>query len=258
VRGQARGRARIVQLTDLHLTARAGRAVRGADVWANLARTLAHVTATQEPFGLLVLSGDLAKQRQAATYERLHEWLQPFAGRVRVLPGNHDSRRLLRASFGALLPPAGPLCFRVELAGWTVLGLDSVRRPFVHGRFGRAQLQWLDRELQAAPGPALAFVHHPPIAVGAWWLDKDRPRDRRRLQALLAGSPLRALFCGHVHQEHAGTFATVPVWTTPAVAYQFRPRSIWPAVDSRAPGYRVVDLDGGSLTTASVAVPAGQ
>src|SRR5262245_21567137 len=95
-------RARIVQLTDLHLTARPGATVHGVDVWEHLRRTLAHVAATQEPFDLLVLSGDLANQRRAATYAGLAAALAPFAGRCRVLPGNHDSRRLLRNGFREL------------------------------------------------------------------------------------------------------------------------------------------------------------
>jgi len=239
---------RIVQLTDLHLCAEDGRTVHGSDVWHNLRCALADVAARQQPFDLLVLSGDLANQRHPASYARLRGLLEPFAGRYRVLPGNHDSRRLLRAAFADQVPPDGDACFRTELGDLTVLGLDSVRRPFVHGRFGHRQLEWLARQLRSCTR-AVAFAHHPPIRVGTWWLDKDRPRDRLALQRCIAGAPLLALFTGHVHQEASGAFAGVPVWTTPAVAYQFAARRPWPVIAARTPRYRVIDVDGAQWTT---------
>lgn len=203
---------------------------------------------TQHAPDLLVVTGDLVSRRRAEAYSRLSDELIPFAGRLRVLPGNHDSRRLLRAAFGDLLQRVGSAAvFRVELGGWRLLGLDSVRRPFVHAKFGRRQLDWLAAELRAVDRPVLAFVHHPPARVGTWWLDKDLARDRRRLRRVVEATRLQAFVCGHVHQPYEGTFAGVRVWTTPAVAYQFAPGSWVPRRGARAPGYRVLELraDGG-------------
>jgi Icc protein len=246
-------RARIVQLTDLHLTAAEGGRTWGSDVWRNLDAMLDHLRAL-EPFDLLVLSGDLANQRRPATYARLRERLHAFAGRLRVLPGNHDSRRLLRAHFGDLLLEGAPAAnFVHELAGWRIVGLDSVRRPFVHGKFGARQLAWLRDLLQATPQPVLLFVHHPPVAIGTWWLDKDRPRDRAAFARALAGGPVRAIACGHVHQPHEGEFAGARVFTAPSTAYQFPPRARLPGAGALAPAGRVFELDGTSLTTRIVA-----
>lgn len=248
---------RIVQLTDLHLTARVGDRCRSVDVWGNLDAVLRQLQAGP-PVDLLVLTGDLANQRSAATYQQLRERLEPWRGRLRALPGNHDSRRLLRSAFGDLLLPGRPTAnFAIELPGWRLYGLDSVRRPFVHGHLDRRQLRWLGGELQQPGPPALLFVHHPPIAVGCWWLDKDLVRGRRRLAPLLGGG-VRGIVCGHVHQEVAGTFAGVPVWTTPAVAYQFAPGSVMPAaIAGRTPGWRWLQLgDDGQLATGVERLPA--
>jgi Icc protein len=177
----------------------------------------------------------------------------PFAGRLRVLAGNHDSRRLLRAHFGELLDASAPhVNFVHDLAGWRVLGLDSVQRPFVHGRFGARQLAWLRQQLAAVTRPVLAFVHHPPIAVGCWWLDKDLPRDRAAFGEVLAGRRVQLLACGHVHQAHEGEFAGVRVVTTPATAYQFPPRAKLPDPGARGPGLRVIELDGERATTRAI------
>jgi Icc protein len=246
--------ARIVQLTDLHLTAALGGRTRGQDVWANLRAVLDDVRARREPVDLLVLTGDVANERRAATYARLAELLEPWRGRTRVLPGNHDSRELLRAAFGGdWRQRHGKAGFVFPLEGWRIVGLDSVRRPFVFGRLGRDQLDWLAGELAGAAVPTLVFLHHPPVRVGCWWLDKDLLRDRRRLAAIAAGR-VRAFACGHVHQELVGEFAGATVWTTPSTAYQFQ-RTWCPARIVEGAGYRVFELDGADVTTQVVRVP---
>jgi 3',5'-cyclic-AMP phosphodiesterase len=121
----------------------------------------------------------------------------------------------------------------------------------VHGRLGTEQLAWLQQELPRVRTPIVAFVHHPPIRVGCWWLDKDRLRDREALGELLGTARVLALFCGHVHQEHCGWFGGLPVFTTPSTAYQFPVAGFWPHKADRSPAYRIIDLepDGRSLTT---------
>ena len=245
--------ARIVQLTDIHLTAAVGGTTRGQDVWANLRAVLDDVRARLEPIDLLVLTGDIANQRRVATYARLAELLQPWRGRLRVLPGNHDSRTMLRSAFADLwVPHRRTANFALTLAGWRLLGLDTARRPFVFGKLGHEQLEWLATELGASDVPTMLFLHHPPVCVGSWWLDKDLLRDRRQLGDIVARSSVRLMVSGHVHQECSATFAGVPVWTTPSTAYQFWPRSIWPARITPGAGYRVLELDGEHVTTSVV------
>lgn len=242
---------RIVQLTDLHLPPDAA-----APAWANLRRVLEHLGRHEATPDLLVLTGDLVARRRAASYARLREALGAYRGRLRVLPGNHDSRRMLLAEFGDLLERVGPAAaFELDCRGWRLLGLDSVRRPFVHGAFGRVQLAWFAARVREAGAPVLVFVHHPPIRVGTWWLDKDLPRDRRSLESAVRGSRVRAIVCGHVHQPHEGAFGGVPVLTSPSTAYQFAPRAWLPGKASWRPAYRVLELEpDGALRSRVVAL----
>lgn len=176
---------RIVQLSDLHLTADEGGRVWGAEPWANLRRVLDALAAGPSP-DLVVLTGDLANQRRPETYGRLREWMAPWRDRLRVIPGNHDHRGMVRETFAdRVLAGRVTVNFVQELGGWKLVGLDSLRRFRVHGRLGGEQRRWLAGELDAGDAPALLFLHHPPIRVGAWWLDKDRPRDRAALARLV-------------------------------------------------------------------------
>ena len=87
----------------------------------------------------------------------------------------------------------------------------------------------------------LVFLHHPLERVHCWWLDKDLLRDRAELGAILERCDVRAVFAGHVHQENHTRSKSTDVWTTPAVAYEFRPGSWLPLAWSRQPAFRVIE-----------------
>jgi 3',5'-cyclic AMP phosphodiesterase CpdA len=242
---------RIVQLSDLHLTAAPdGRSWR-ADVWGNLRRALEYVRSEVGTVDLLVLTGDLANQRRPETYTRLRDAVNGWADGVRVLPGNHDNREMVRAAFGdRLLQGPATLNFVAQLGEFRLIGLDTLRPWRVHGRLGEAQLAWLTRELGQSSTPTILFMHHPPVRVGTWWLDKDLLRDHEEFRSVVQGSPVRAIFCGHVHQESTGPFANAQVFTTPSTAYQFRPGSLLPASTIQGPpAFRVIDLDQDRIDT---------
>jgi len=60
---------RIVQLSDLHLTAAVGGSTRGCDVWRILHRVLGTLPQF-EPIDLLVLTGDLVCRRRRGEFAR--------------------------------------------------------------------------------------------------------------------------------------------------------------------------------------------
>lgn len=244
---------RIAQLTDLHLTAREVGRVWGSDVWRNLDRALACVERELAPVDRLVLTGDLANNGSAEAYARLADRLAPFGARVRLLPGNHDHRERLRAAFPAQWEATAPrLVFADAVGDVRLLGLDSLCQGRTRGQLDDWQLAWLRAQLAADARPYVVFVHHPPVRVRTWWLDKDLLRERDALRAALAPRPPRAIFAGHVHHEFVGEFAGVPVTTTPAVAYQYGVRTWLPLPRSRAPGLRVIELGENEVTSRAV------
>ena len=96
----------------------------------------------------------------------------PFAG----IPGNHDSRELMRAAFPSATYafPSGPLNQRVEIGGLDLLLLDSSVPGKPHGELDAPTLQWLDATLASSPDrPALVFLHHPPFKTGIWHMDRQ-------------------------------------------------------------------------------------
>jgi len=195
----------------------------------------------------LVLTGDLAAHGQPAVYEALRQLLLPWLDRLRLVPGNHDDSKSLRQAFAERVSTdTGKATFQEDLSGVGIIGLDTSRPWRVSGKLGQDQLAWLANAL-ASPLPVVIFMHHPPVAVGTWWLDKDMLRDREAFKALLAGSNVRAVICGHVHQSFEGRLGHIPVWTTPSTAYQFHPGSLFPRTTRAAAGFRVVEFSNDAL-----------
>jgi Icc protein len=251
---------RIVQLTDIHLMESPEGRVMGVDTDESFHRVLAAVAEEVPDPDLVVASGDLAHDEIRPTYSRLRDLLREHGHleHCRLVPGNHDTPALLRDVFAAHYDsvPADSACFEHRLGDWTVLGLDSHSPGNVGGKVGAVQRDWLRERLADAPdSPTLLFLHHPPGPIGTPWLDGMAVDEPEPLVEILAGAPqLRAVLCGHVHQDTTVSVGGVPLITTPSTCFQFQPGSPKPAFGDHAPGFRVIELDGDAFSTRVVRV----
>ena len=67
-------------------------------------------------------------------YRELLEQLSPWEGRLRVIPGNHDSRSPMQKVFGDILrDDPESASFIDEVGGWTLIGLDTLIEGAVEG-----------------------------------------------------------------------------------------------------------------------------
>lgn len=95
-----------------------------------------------------------------------------------------------------------------------VIVLDSSMPGRNDGSLSAQQLNWLARLLgDSAPAGSVLLMHHPPVRpyqfeARQWELDAASSAN---LAAVVRGSDVRAMLCGHVHLASAATFAGVPV-----------------------------------------------
>jgi len=242
----------VLQLSDLHLFAEADGVLRQVPTRDSLVEVLAAVRGTGLEFDRVVVTGDFTHDERRETYQAAHGLLEEWLDRCHVLPGNHDDRVLMREVFaGDAQQPdqAGGsdsgICFSVAQGGWRLIGIDTHLPGQVAGRVEPAMLEWLAEELeQHASEPTILFQHHPPISVGSAWLDAIGLLDGEPYRELINSSPqVRAISCGHVHQEASGTLGTAVVLTVPSTSVQFTPISAIARVDSIPPGFRIFTLD---------------
>ena len=238
-------RIRIVQLTDCHLFVDRAKSLREIVTWPRFVGVLEALRRRVSEIDLIVVTGDTAHDEERATYEAvLHEFGE-LADRVRIVPGNHDSRAYMRDVFGiASEGPTDRVTFQRQWDDWQVIGVDSQRPGELAGSLGDEQLQWLELRLKETESlDTLLFLHHPPVRVDSPWLDKIGLLDAAELERLLREFPqVRLIGCGHVHQQLVASFGNATVFTTPAVGPPFRPRTQELEIDTTPPSYRVWEL----------------
>jgi Icc protein len=279
---------RVIQITDLHLFSDREESLPehpGRPTHASLAAVLDHIEAHAGDFDALVVSGDIAANSgceplDELAYSHLRKELERRGGaallaRTHVIPGNHDCRASLLKHFPACqadqMGPKTEVSFAASVAAasgseeWRLVGLDSggkKERPEI----GPSQMQRLREELDNSRHqgkPTLLFMHHPPVAVGAyfdtphpadpvsvldytpWQTPTDIPSNPEALAAAAAaGGRVKAIVCGHVHWEGTGQLGGTPVLTSPATCCQYMAKAkdhdAW-MVTAHPPGYRVIE-----------------
>jgi 3',5'-cyclic-AMP phosphodiesterase len=210
----------IAQISDLHIKAPGSLAYGQVDT----AKALEHCVRVLNEFDpapdFVVISGDLADTPTSEEYQHLELLLAPLKLPFASVPGNHDSRELMRAAFpsGLYAFASGPLNQKIEVNGLDLLLLDSSVHGKPHGELEEATLQWLDAALAASRArPALLFLHHPPSKTGIWHMDRQNLLNAGELEFIVRRHPhVQLLATGHVHRAALTMFAGVPTTICPA------------------------------------------
>jgi 3',5'-cyclic-AMP phosphodiesterase len=210
----------IAQISDLHIKPPGSLAYGRVDTAAALERCVAALNEFLPQPDFVVISGDLADTPTAEEYEYLKRLLAPLKLPFAGIPGNHDSRELMRAAF-PLFPyasPSGPLNQRLEIGGLDLVLLDCCVHGKPHGELDAPTLQWLEATLFAAPErPALLFLHHPPFRTGIWHMDRQNLLNASELAAIVSRHPrVQRIATGHVHRATLTMFAGVATTICPA------------------------------------------
>jgi 3',5'-cyclic-AMP phosphodiesterase len=209
----------IAQISDLHIKRPGSLAYGRVDTAAALERCVAALNELRPKPDLVVISGDLADTPSAEEYAHLKRLLEPLDLPFVGIPGNHDSRELMRAALPqAYAFASGPLNQHVATGGLDLVLLDSSVPGKPHGELDAPTLQWLEATLASAPDrPALLFLHHPPFETGIWHMDRQNLRNAAELEPMVRRHPrARLIATGHIHRATLAMFAGVATTICPA------------------------------------------
>ena len=210
----------IAQISDLHIKQPGALAYGRVDTAKALEQCIAALNAFAPAPDFVVISGDLADTPTAEEYEHLKRLLAPLKWPFASIPGNHDSRDMMRAAFPKAIQPQSTdaLNQRIEVAGLDLLLLDSSVPGKPYGQLDAVTLRWLEATLAAAPArPALIFLHHPPFRAGIWHMDRQNLLNADALAAVVRRHPrVRLIGTGHVHRATLTMFAGIPTTICPA------------------------------------------
>jgi Icc protein len=210
----------IAQISDLHIKQPGALAYGRVDTAKALERCVATLNELAPAPDFVVISGDLADTPTAEEYQHLRRLLAPLKPPFASIPGNHDSREMLRAAFpeSNYAHSSGPLNQRIEVSGLDLLLMDSSVHGKPHGQLEPPTLEWLDAALTSVPEkPALLFMHHPPFKAGIWHMDRQNLLNADALAPIVRRHPrVRLVATGHVHRATLTMFAGVPTTICPA------------------------------------------
>ncbi|MDR6603407.1 Icc protein [Achromobacter deleyi] len=242
--------AMLVQLTDSHLFGEPDTAMLGVNTDASLRAVLRQIEADGKHPDLLLATGDLSQDGEAASYRRFATILGEAEGlaraQIRCLPGNHDQPAVLRQELAQWSAPV------TDVGAWRVVALDTTVPGSNAGHLPDGQLDLLEAALAEAPGRhTLIAMHHNPMQMDSHWHDSMMIDNPQALFKRLARWPqARVLLWGHVHHEFDRRRHNLRMLATPSTCFQFSIRDGKHVVDNMAPGYRWIKLyQDGSMAT---------
>lgn len=210
----------IAQISDLHIKPPGTLAYGRVDTAEAFECCVVKLNGLRPRPDLVVISGDLADTPMAVEYDHLKQLLVPLELPFVSIPGNHDSRELMRAAFQnqSCAFPAGALNQIVSVGQLDLLLLDSSVSGKPHGELDVPTLHWLDTTLSSSPHrPALLFLHHPPFKTGIGHMDRQNLVNADEFALIVGRHPrVQLVAAGHVHRAVLTTFAGAAATICPA------------------------------------------
>lgn len=210
----------IAQISDLHIKAPGRLAYRRVDTAAALERCVAALNQLDPKPDFVVISGDLVDTPTPEEYLHLKRMLAELKLPFSAVPGNHDSRDMMRAAFPdrPYAFSSGPLNHSIELDRLDLLLLDSSVPGQPHGVLDESTIDWVDKTLStSSERPALLFLHHPPFVTGIWHMDRQNLLNAAELAPIVKRHPrVQLIASGHVHRSTLTMFGGVVSTICPA------------------------------------------
>ena len=212
----------IAHLSDLHVLAKGKLAYGRVDTAPMVERAIAHVKNLSPD--VVVITGDLVHNVEPAEYAKLKQLLSSLTIPLYLLPGNHDSRALIRESFTDhdYLPAEDFLQYTVEDYPLRLIMLDTNVPGEGRGELCCDRLQWLCDQLSQQPDkPTLLFMHHPPFTTGIALMDGFGLTGHEALTDIVRRySCIQRIGCGHIHRPIQTLWAGTLAYTVPSPVHQ--------------------------------------
>jgi len=252
------GVVQILQISDTHLFADSQQQLLGIATDSSFTAVLNAICENEQAFDVVLATGDLSQDHTAESYRHFAQKIMMLNKPVYWLPGNHDDQGLMSPELlAAGIRP------EMQLVGdyWQIILLDSQVCGTPHGWLSHTQLAQLEQALSQYPEKhTLICLHHHTYPIGSIWLDQHDLKNADNFVKLITRFPqVKAVLCGHVHQEYDQHHEGIRFLTSPSTCIQFQPLSQDFALDMVSPGWRYLQLHpDGSIATQVWRLPPGE
>jgi Icc protein len=191
---------------------------------------------------LIIISGDIAEQASAKTYQRIAPLLQNLPAPYYCIAGNHDHPHYIKQYLHTVN--------YLDQDHWRIIFLDTSKPDCPDGHLSKAELQQLESHLNTQRH-VLIVMHHHPIPIHSQWMDNLRLQHPEEFLHILHCHPqIKAVIFGHIHQAFDEIQDNIRYLGTVSTCIQFHPNKDDMLFSSQPPGYREINLQAnGSITT---------
>src|SRR5690625_2690223 len=110
----------------------------------------------------MLITGDISQDSSQKSYETFLEITKSLECKIMILPGNHDTPKILCEQFPNATIPV------IDIGTWRVVMLDSTVAGSNAGFLAAQQLEILNEAAaSAARQHILVAVHHNPVPIGS-------------------------------------------------------------------------------------------
>ena len=189
----------------------------------------------------LVFGGDIGTKDANAWFFDL---IGKYSFKLRMVLGNHDTFSEVSKHYNSS-DSDDELKYVYEEGSFKYTYLDSSSNSISDHQF-----RWLQQEMNTEK-KVILFLHHPILEI-------DTPLDRagaalnareKIRAALLEAKRETVIFCGHYHMEDDAIDGNIRQFLTPAASYQIKKLSDKIAIDEQSFGYRLIKIDGSTVST---------
>ncbi len=215
----------IAQITDTHITLPGRKADEVYRTAAHLERWVMRLNELDPVPDIVLATGDLVNDGETAEYARFRDILAPLSMPVYLIPGNHDDRKNLLATFSdhAYLPRNDEfLHYVVDDYPLRLIALDTLKPGEIGGEFCPARRDWLAARLAEAPEqPTMILMHHPPFRTGMPKMDAHGLEGSDSfVDTINPYDNIERVIAGHLHRPIQRRLAGTVASTAPATAHQ--------------------------------------
>lgn len=236
----------IIQISDTHLMDQADLEFVHMNPEHSFHIVLKQVQQQYPHADAIIHTGDLAQVPVPETYARYLSFMQTTGIPFYQIPGNHDHAE--HFPFHQNQNQVHVLHF----GQWSIVLLNTAVPNQIDGWVAQQHLHQLEHILETyAQQFMIVACHHHPFDMQSKWIDQHKLKNTNNLlEVLNKHSNIKAVICGHVHQDSLREWQNIQFFSTPSTCVQFKPLSDHFALDDEIPGFRVLSLkENGELDT---------
>lgn len=251
---------RILQLTDLHLFKNQNVELLDFNPYHSLKQVMVSVDQLmqEQAIDLIALTGDVSQDYSQESYQIAKQIFAAVPCPLIATMGNHDNLATFTEYFNNIDDGINKI---VALGDWVALLINSHWPNHISGQLSKNELAFLEDALRTAANKhIIIFIHHHVLSVNSTWIDKIGVSNAQDfLNIIDKHQNIRAVICGHVHQETYFERNQVKYFSTPATSWQFATNSPNFKLDTLMPGFRLLELyKDGTFATKVIRIPHNQ